>query len=213
MVETPTDEVAAPAKGAKSKKGAKPTAANRYKLFDDEYGDYRIYEIVGADQGLPKGALVPIPEVPGFDDTAAAKKFVKNSGDLLNGKQLLILKGLEICSVQVRTETTVQPQWKPKKPVSGPAAKESEAGCVRLAVLRLVAVLMLAAAALLGGCSSLEGSLDSVKLPRDDVAKVQRSVAAALVGSPDSDDDGTINGLEWVTFVRALVAAWEAEGR
>lgn len=129
-VETPTDEVVAdkPAKAKSKAAGSKPTSANRYKLFDDEFGDYRIYEILPASEHVPKGSLAPIPEVPGFETTADAKKFVNNSGDQLNGKQLLILKGLEICSVAVQTLTKVQPKWKPKRAVGGPAASSGEDG-------------------------------------------------------------------------------------
>lgn len=135
MVETPTDEIAplgaevqTPPK-AKGKRGAKkgvkrPSSANRYKLFDDDEGDYRIYEVAGVDTGLPRGSLLPIAEVPGFEDTNAAKKFVNNSGDLLNGKQIIILKGIEMCSIQVRTVQRVVPTWKPRRPVTGPASTE-----------------------------------------------------------------------------------------
>jgi len=121
-IETPTDEVEAP-----SKKTRKPTAANRYRLFDDGGGDYRLYEVAGVDSGLPKGALLPIPEVPAFVNTEQAKKFVNNSGDLLNGKQVLIFKGIEMCSITVQTTTQVRPKWKRRKPVTGPAAKAAEA--------------------------------------------------------------------------------------
>lgn len=126
MVETPTDEVESSreSRAAPAPK-SKPTAGNRYRLFDDDDGDYRIYEILPASDHVPKGTLAPIAEVPGFRSTADAKKFVNNSGDLLNGKQLLILRGLEICSVQVQTVTRVQPRWKPKTPVTGPAATEA----------------------------------------------------------------------------------------
>lgn len=115
--ETPTDTVEAPK--------AKPTAANRYRLFDDE-GDYRIYEIAPKDSGLPKGSLLPIPEVPGFTSSADARKWINNSGNKLEGKQVLILKGLEICSIQVETSTVVKPKWKQKTPITGPAATEAE---------------------------------------------------------------------------------------
>lgn len=116
---TPTDSPQAPATASK------PTAANRYRLFDDE-GDYRIYEIANKESGLPKGSLLPIPEVPGFTSSAAARKWINNSGNKLEGKQFLILKGLEIGSVQVETRATVQVKFKKKTPVTGPAATEAE---------------------------------------------------------------------------------------
>lgn len=117
--ETPTDEVEAPAPKAK------PTAANRYRLFGDD-GDYRIYEIAKADSGLPKGTLLPIAEVPGFSSSAAARKWANNSGNKLDGKQFLILKGLDIGGSQVETVTKAKIKWKEKTPITGPAATEAE---------------------------------------------------------------------------------------
>lgn len=121
--ETPTDSPTPP-----KAKGKKPTAANRYQLFDDGEGDYRIYEIASADKGLPKGSMLPIPGIPGFESSAAARKFINNSGNKLEGKQLMILKGLEICSVAVQTITKVGVNFKPKKAVTGPAASTGEDG-------------------------------------------------------------------------------------
>jgi hypothetical protein len=118
-LETPTDSPEAPVAGAK------PTAANRYRLFDDE-GDYRIYEIAQKAAGLPKGSLLPIAEVPGFQSSAAARKWINNSGNKLEGKQFLILKGLEIGSVQVETKATVSVKFKKKTAVTGPAVTEAE---------------------------------------------------------------------------------------
>lgn len=121
--ETPTDDVAPPKAKAK-----KPTAANRYQLFDDGAGDYRIYEIAKQETGLPKGSLVPIAEVPGFDSSYLAKRFITNSGSLLEGKQLMVLKGLDILSVDVQTVSKVSVNFKPKKAVGGPAATTGEDG-------------------------------------------------------------------------------------
>lgn len=121
--ETPTDDPTPP-----KAKPKKPSAANRYKLFDDGDGDYRIYEIARSDSGVPKGSLIPIANVPGFPDTNRAKKFIANSGDLLEGKQMMILKGLEICSVDVQTVSHVAVKFKPKKAVTGPAAGDGEDG-------------------------------------------------------------------------------------
>jgi hypothetical protein len=121
--ETPTDEVTPP-----KAKRKKPTAANRYQLFDDGDGDYRIYEIAKQDSGLPKGSLIPIAGIPGFESTYLARKFINNSGNKLEGKQMMILKGLEICSVDVQTVTKVGVNFKPKKAVTGPAASGGEDG-------------------------------------------------------------------------------------
>lgn len=122
-IETPTDDPSPP-----KAPRAKPTAANRYQLFDDGEGDYRIYEIAAKDSNLPKGALLPIAEVPGFPGTHQARKFINNSGDRLQGKQMMILKGLEILSVDVVTVSKVSVKMKPKRAVSGPAATTGEGG-------------------------------------------------------------------------------------
>jgi len=122
-LDTPGDD-ASPPKATRKK----PTAANRYQLFDDGDGDYRIYEIGRTDSGLPKGALLPIAEIPGFESTYLARKFINNSGNLLEGKQMMILKGLEICSVDVQTVTKVGVKFKPKKAITGPAASTGEDG-------------------------------------------------------------------------------------
>lgn len=74
----------------------------------------------------------------------------------------------------------------------------------KLKLLVVLSVLMFA------GCSTIEGGLDSVKLPRDDIARVQAAFNQAIAASPDLDNDGTINGLEWVALVQAAIAAWES---
>lgn len=122
-LETPTDETAAPSTDRK------PTAGNRYRLIDDATGDFRIYEISGESHApLPKGSLMAIPDVPGFTNTADAKKFIRNSGETLKGKQLMILKAIEICSVQVQTVSKVEVKFKQRKAVGGPAAGDGEDG-------------------------------------------------------------------------------------
>lgn len=128
-IETPTDEVPTPKapkakKVPKAKEVQKPQMANRYRLFDDGQGDYRIYEVANHD-GVPKGTLLPIAGVPGFTQVELAKKWVNNSGDKLQGKQIMILKGCEMCSVRVQTQTVVTPSWKPRKAWTGPAAQEA----------------------------------------------------------------------------------------
>jgi hypothetical protein len=118
VLETPTDEVT-------PSEGKAPTRANRYRLFDDEQGDYRIYQILPKSDQHPQGTLAPIPQVGGFVSTYQARKFINNSGDLLKGKQVMIFKGLELCKIDVETVLKVQVKFKPKKAVTGPAATEA----------------------------------------------------------------------------------------
>lgn len=117
VIETPTDEVEAPKR--------KPNAANRYICFNDGEGDYRIYEIAPTNLKLPPGTLLQIPEVPGFLDSRAQTRWLKNSGDRLQGKQFMTVKCLQLGRVKVETVTKVEVQFKPRVAVTGPAATEA----------------------------------------------------------------------------------------
>jgi len=121
VIETPTDMPDAPA-------GVKPNAANRYICFNDGQGDYRVYEIAPLDRKFPPGTLLQIPEVPGFDDSRAMTRWLKNSGDKLKGKQFMTLKGLQMGRVKVETVTKVEVEFKPRVAVTGPAATEAGGG-------------------------------------------------------------------------------------
>jgi hypothetical protein len=77
---------------------------------------------------------------------------------------------------------------------------------IRKLFVLLVALLATFAAS---SCSAVEDRLDRFKLPRNDVGKAQRALEVALAASPDSDSDGTVNGLEWVAFIEAVVAEYE----
>lgn len=121
--------VAAPASTAdggitSAKKPRKPRA--RMRLFDDGKGDFRVFEIVppGHQSGLPAGSLIQIPEMGGYESAVLAKRGVRSSGDLLVGKQCMILRGIEIVRVEVETQPRVRIESKPKKEV--PAAPKAE---------------------------------------------------------------------------------------
>jgi len=120
---TPTDSPEATPK-------PKPRAGNRYRLFKDGQGDFRVFELYkGGDKAIPQGAMLPIADVPGFINTAAAIKFIKNSGSLLEGKQVMVFKGVDICSVDVQTVSKVEVKFKPKLLLEGsPDASTGEDG-------------------------------------------------------------------------------------
>lgn len=102
-----------------------PGRARRYRLLGQGEGDHCIYEITPEGSQLPGGTLVPIPEVPRFESAAEAEKWIRNeSKDLLMGKQIMILRALEILSVQVESRPSVSITKKPKKLVSGPTESE-----------------------------------------------------------------------------------------
>ena len=95
-----------------------PNRSKRYKLFDDEQGDYRVYQVAtGNTQGSPKGSFVPLPGTPGFEAVAEAKKFLRNSGDKFAGMQIVILRVHELASIQIEREPRAVMNFKPKKPI------------------------------------------------------------------------------------------------
>lgn len=118
VIETPTDS-------AEVLPTAKPNAANRYRCFNDGQGDYRVYEVAPSELKLPAGTLLQIPEIPGFEDSRAMTRWLKNSGDKLKGKQFLTLKGLQMGRVTVETVIKTEVEFKPRVAVTGPASTEA----------------------------------------------------------------------------------------
>lgn len=116
---TPTDT---PPNGEGKKKRATP---RRFRLFDDGGGDFRIYEVVGEGQKLPKGTLVVLPDFVGYESAIAAKKALRASGDKLAGKTLMIFRGVELVRIVVETKPRVMLESKPRQQVSGPTGAEA----------------------------------------------------------------------------------------
>lgn len=93
----------------------------RFQLFDDNQGDFRVYEVIPpGHKTLPAGSLVPLPEFGGFPDAIAAKKGLRAKGAGLQGKTLLVFRGVEIVRITVETRPQVRIESKPRKQVSGP---------------------------------------------------------------------------------------------
>lgn len=119
--ETPTDEATPTTKGKKHAK-----RGTRKRLLGEGEGDYCIYEINGDPTKAPLGALFPIPSVPRFEDTVKALKWVRQeSGDKLTGKQIMVMRAMEILDIQVQTKTSVVIQSKPRKPVNDPKTDDA----------------------------------------------------------------------------------------
>lgn len=96
-----------------------PQRGMRKRVLGDGEGDYLIYEIIGEGQQIPRGALMPIPKVPQFVDTAKALAWIRNeSGDLLAGKQVMIFRACEILSLRVQQQPKVVIESKPKVSVA-----------------------------------------------------------------------------------------------
>lgn len=106
-----------------------PKRGTRKRVLGEGEGDYCIYEIAGTDTGLPKGALLPLPTIPRFEDTVSAIKWIRNeSGDLLVGKQVMIFRACEILSLMVSSKPTITISTKPKVTVHQPGTGESSNG-------------------------------------------------------------------------------------
>jgi hypothetical protein len=116
---TPTD---APVPVGKNPR-AKP---RRFRLFDDGAGDFRIYEVIqSGHKTFPAGSLVAVPEFGGYESAIAAKKALRKDGTKLQGKTLLVLRGIEIVRIVVDTNPRVMIESKERKQVSGPV-KDAE---------------------------------------------------------------------------------------
>ncbi len=128
---TATDTIPAPvtptdAPVTERKKRATP---RRFKLFDDGGGDFRLYEVIPAGhKTLPQGALMPIPEFGGFDSAIAAKKALRTHGEKLQGKTVLVIRGVEMVRIVVETKPRVVIESKPRKQASGPMTEAPTAG-------------------------------------------------------------------------------------
>jgi hypothetical protein len=98
----------------------------RKRVLGKGEGDYCIYQIAPPGGEIPQGSLVPIPEVPRFESTADAVRWIKNdSGDTLAGKQVMVFRAMEILSIQVEAKPTVTVTAKPKTVVNDPTKEEA----------------------------------------------------------------------------------------
>ena len=122
VLSTPSDgETPAPIKKERKRRRG-------FRLFDDGGGDFRIYEVIppGDKRGL-QGALAPIVEFGGYESAVAAKKALRASGaEKLQGKTVIILRGIEIVRIVVETKPRIVIESKPRRQVTGPT--EAQAG-------------------------------------------------------------------------------------
>ena len=104
-----------------------PTKGRRFRLLGKGEGDYCIYQLAPDGSQFPKGCLIPIPEVPRFENTAEARRWSEmESGDKLAGKQVMIFHVMDIGNFTVENKPVVTVNWKPKIQVSGPETEEGE---------------------------------------------------------------------------------------
>lgn len=129
QTETPTDAPVSTSRRKKPRadKGkANPNRAKRKRVLGDGEGDYCVMEVAGANSDFPRGSLVPIPEVPRFEDTVQAMKWVKTqSGDLLAGKQVAVIRFMELLTIGVEMKPIITIKAKPK--MEAPKDNEGDA--------------------------------------------------------------------------------------
>ena len=110
--QTPTDSPVAPPR----KKV--PARGTRRRVLGKGEGDYCIYECAPSDSDMPKGSLIPIPEVPRFENSLQAMTWIRNeSGDKLTGKQVMVFAAKEILDIRVATKPVISITTKPKTEV------------------------------------------------------------------------------------------------
>lgn len=111
--ETPTDEEVFTKSEAKRPRKKVPERGRRKRYYPD--GDFRIYQIAPADSDMPKGALLPIPGVPGFASTEAAQRWIKNeAGDMLADMQVMVFKIALIANIARRVTPELVVDVKPR---------------------------------------------------------------------------------------------------
>lgn len=104
-----------------------PSKGRSYRILGEGEGDYCIFEMADKDSQMPGGTLIPIPEVPRFEDTASAMRWVKtDSGDLLMGKQVMIFKAMEIMRINVLQKPQVNIEKKPRILIKTPEVEDGE---------------------------------------------------------------------------------------
>ena len=128
--ETPTDSPTTTPrrKRARADKGKpNPNRAKRKRVLGDGEGDYCVMEVAGASSDVPRGSLVPIPEVPRFEDTVQAMNWIKKeSGDLLAGKQVAVVRFMELLTLAVEMRPIITIKAKPK--MEAPTANTNNEG-------------------------------------------------------------------------------------
>lgn len=114
---TPSDGEAPTQAPAKKRKSPR-----KFRLFDDGGGDFRLYEVAApGHKTLPAGALVPIPEFGGYGSAIEAMKALRANGDKLQGKTVLLFRGVNIVRIVVETKPRIALESKPRKEIGGAA--------------------------------------------------------------------------------------------
>lgn len=123
MTTTPTDE--APGKGKDTPKKV-PARGTRKRVLGEGEGDYCVMQVADGKNGdTPRGALIPLPGIPRFENTIEAMKWIRNeSGDQLTGKQIAVVAFKELLDIRVETKPVVKISAKSKVTVNKPSEDE-----------------------------------------------------------------------------------------
>ena len=125
QLETPTD-LPQTTSASTSPKRRYSQRGPRKRILGKGEGDYCIYQIIGEGQEMPRGSLVPIPEIPRFENAQLAMQWIKRqSKDLLAGKQVMIFKAHQILNIMLRAEPTVVIESKQRIAVGDPAHEDA----------------------------------------------------------------------------------------
>lgn len=90
-----------------------PKRGRRKRILDKD-GDYVIMAVAPSGKAIPGGSFIPIPETPRFASTAKARNWIlKESGDLLGGKQVVVVRVMRIMKIDLVTKPGVQITEKP----------------------------------------------------------------------------------------------------
>lgn len=104
-------KTAAPeAPGADTAKTPKPTPnrKKRYSYFDDGK-DYVILAVQRDESGapIPNGPLVLVPEVPRFESASEALRWIRQSGEKLQGLKVNVVRMMHSVSVVVENKPQI----------------------------------------------------------------------------------------------------------
>lgn len=104
------------------KKDKAPKRGRRFRMFED--GDYIVMQLAPAEGDLPAGSLVPIPDVPNFENCAKALSWLRENGHVVQGIQVMVLKAHRILNVQTTKKVQVELIERPRAVLSEPAEVE-----------------------------------------------------------------------------------------
>lgn len=120
VAEMPADEVV-----PVQEKPSIPTRGRKYRISPT--GDVYVMRAVGQNDpnGMPAGALVPVPNISNFETRTEALAWVTNSGDILSGMKIAIIRVHDIADIVTETITVPKVNMV-KKTIANKSVTEAE---------------------------------------------------------------------------------------